>query len=139
MIQILEKMQSRFLELNSQKLVGDEKEEYMKALFDMRNGEVSEERLEESEATVMSIVKRFGKLLIIGDQLTVQSIECAIESRKDSSTDFKAFAYIMDVRLGDFHMEMNATIKNIGRLMPDESGHDPMSFSHFAHRQNLTI
>ena len=82
----------------------------------------------------MKIVERFGKLILLGDQLTVQSIENAFQSRKDSCTDFEAFNYIHVVKLGDFHMEMNAVIKSIQSMMPSESSIDKASLSYFARR-----
>ena len=62
------------------------------------------------------------------------SIETAIESRKDSCTDFEAFRYILAVRLGDFHMEMNAVIKHLERLMINESSKDRMTLGYFAQK-----
>ena len=91
------------------------------------------ERVREAEQSVMNIVKRYGKLIIIGDQLTVQSIENAMESRKNDSTDFEKFQYISAVRLGDFHLEMNVIIQNIQRLMPSESSVNRGSLGYFAH------
>ena len=64
----------------------------------------------------------------------MQSIETAIESRKGSWTDFESFNYIAAVRLGDFHIEMNTTIKNIQSLMPSESSEDQMTLSYFAQK-----
>ena len=71
MVQILEELQTRYLELLSEKLSGRDKEEFTSALFDMRSSEVSGERLQEAEQVVMSVVDRLGKLIVIGDQLTV--------------------------------------------------------------------
>ena len=64
----------------------------------------------------------------------VASIESAMESRKDSVTDFEAFRYISAVRLGDFHTEMNMIIKDYQRLMPSESSKDKLTLSYFAQR-----
>ena len=71
MVKILETLSLRYLELLSQRLSGNEKSEYARALFDMRSGKVSSERLTEAETTVMRTVEKFGKLIIFGDQLTV--------------------------------------------------------------------
>ena len=64
----------------------------------------------------------------------MQSIENAIESRKGSLTDIEKLRFILVVRLGDFHLEMNAVIKNIQCLIPSESSLDKCSLSYFAHR-----
>ena len=64
----------------------------------------------------------------------MQSIETALESRKGSWTDFEAFNYILAARLGDFHIEMNATIKNMQSLMPSESSEDQLTLSYFAQK-----
>ena len=82
----------------------------------------------------MKVVQNHGKLVIFGDQLTVQCIETAIESRKESCCDFEGFRYIGGVRLGDFHLEMNATIKNIQRLMPTESSRDEHTLGYYSQR-----
>ena len=66
--------------------------------------------------------------------LQVKCIETAIECRQDSCTDFEAFKYIMVVRLGDFHMEMNMVIKSIQKLMPSDSSRDSLSLSYFSQR-----
>ena len=71
MVKILEALSLRYLELLSERLTGREKSEYSRALFDMRSGKVSSDRLTEAEQTVMRTVERFGKLIIFGDQLTV--------------------------------------------------------------------
>ena len=73
MVRILELLQMRFLELLVAKLDEVEKEIYMKALFDIRSGDISGTRFEEAEGVVMNIVERFGKLILIGDQLTVNN------------------------------------------------------------------
>ena len=62
-------------------------QEYCKALYDMRSGEVSLDRLREAEKQVWKIVEREGGLIFIGDLLTVVGIETAIESVKDSWTN----------------------------------------------------
>ena len=77
MVRILEKLSMRYLELIAEKLEGFEKKTYSDALFDMRSGNSCAERLEEAEAYVMDIVMRFGKLLLLGDQLTVSQISLA--------------------------------------------------------------
>ena len=61
----------RYLELLVEKLEGPEKSKYSQALFDMRSANSCADRLEEAEAFVMDIVSRFGKLILLGDQLTV--------------------------------------------------------------------
>ena len=71
MVQILEQLSMRYLELLSERLEDHEKSEYSRALFDSRSGNVSYERLLEAEQLVMETVERFGKLIIFGDQLTV--------------------------------------------------------------------
>ena len=71
MVRILELLSMRYLELLSEKLEGLEKEIYTRALLDMRAGDSSPERVKEAEVDVMKIVDRYGKLLVIGDQLTV--------------------------------------------------------------------
>ena len=71
MVKILEILIMRWLKLLAEKLEGSEKEIYCKALFDMRSPDVDESRLREAEAFVMKIVDYFGKLILIGDQLTV--------------------------------------------------------------------
>ena len=71
MVQILEQISMRYLELISERLEGHAKSEYNRALFDSRSGNVSYERLTEAEQIVMETVERFGKLIIFGDQLTV--------------------------------------------------------------------
>ena len=71
MVRILERLQYRYLELLSERLVDQEKDEYTKAVFDMRNKEVSETRLIQSQEIVMRIVEKYGRLMLVGDQLTV--------------------------------------------------------------------
>ena len=81
MVKILEHLQHRFLELIAERLEDKEKEVYKKAYFETRSGEVEFDRMREAEDIVMDVVERFGKLVVSGDQLTVQSIETALESR----------------------------------------------------------
>ena len=71
MVNILQQLSTRYLELLCEKLSGDHKESFMNAVHDMRSGNVSLERLREAEKCVMDVVMEYGKLLIIGDQLTV--------------------------------------------------------------------
>ena len=71
MVKILEMLSMKYLELLVERLEGEEKEEYKKAVFDMRSMERSEEEIKEAEKCVMRVVEKFGKLLLIGDQLTV--------------------------------------------------------------------
>ena len=71
MVKILEILSMRYLELLAERLEDKEKEEYTKAVFDMRSGDVSYERILEAQKCVMKVVEEFGKLLLIGDQLTV--------------------------------------------------------------------
>ena len=74
MVTILETMSMKYLELLAERLEGDTKTSYEKALFDMRSKKVGLERIQEAEKTVMEIVDNFGKLVIIGDQLTVDLV-----------------------------------------------------------------
>ena len=71
MVKILEILSMRYLELLAERLEDEAKEEYTKAVFDMRSGDVSYERILEAQKCVMKVVEKFGKLLLIGDQLTV--------------------------------------------------------------------
>ena len=71
MVQILEILSMRYLELLVEKLDDTQKQIYSQALFDMRSGKVTAQELYEAEKKVMEIVNRFGKLIIFGDQLTV--------------------------------------------------------------------
>ena len=73
MVRILELVQMRFLELLVAKLDDGDKEIYIKALFDIRSGDVRGTRFEEAKGEVMNVVERFGKLILIGDQLTVNN------------------------------------------------------------------
>ena len=66
------------------------------------------------------------------------SIETAIESRKGSWNDFESFKYILAVRLGDFHLQMNAVIKNLVALMPPKSSKNVGSLAYFANRIVVT-
>ena len=50
----------RYLEMLAQRLEGEEKEEYEKAVFDMRSMESSEEDVVKAEKFVMKVVDRFG-------------------------------------------------------------------------------
>ena len=59
-------------------------------------------------------------------------MENAIESRKDSWTDFESFKYVLAIRLGDFHLEMNAVIKNYQNLMKSETSKDQGTLASFA-------
>ena len=59
------------MELLCEKLSGDEQLIFMNAVHDMRSGNASLERFREAEICVMDAVTKYGKLLIIGDQLTV--------------------------------------------------------------------
>ena len=71
MVQILELLSMRFLELLVEKLNEPEKQIYSQALFDMRSGKVTLEELRLAEKKVMNVVNKFGKLILFGDQLTV--------------------------------------------------------------------
>ena len=71
MIEIIEETNMQYLKLLSQRLDGSDKKDYEQALFDMRSANVSSERLKEAELKVTDIVKRFGKQIVLGDQLTV--------------------------------------------------------------------
>ena len=71
MVQILELLSKRFLELLVEKLDEPQKQIYSQALFDMRSGKVTVEELRSAEKKVMDVVNRFGKLILFGDQLTV--------------------------------------------------------------------
>ena len=68
----------------------------------------------------------------------VASIETAIESRKGSWSDFESFKYILAVRLGDFHLQMNAVIKNLVTLMPPKYSKDIGTLAYFANRIVVT-
>ena len=73
MVNILQQLSKRYLELLCEKLSGNEKLIFMNAVHDMRSGNVSLQRLREAEMCVMDAVTKYGKLLIIGDQLTVST------------------------------------------------------------------
>ena len=71
MVRILLVNQKRYLELLSEKLEGEDKATYTNALFDIRSESVSLTRFQEAETQVWEVVNKYGKLLLIGDQLTV--------------------------------------------------------------------
>ena len=53
-------------------------------------------------------------------------------SRTNAWSDFELFKYILGVRLGDFHTEMNVVMKSIQKLMPDFSSRDNLSLGFFS-------
>ena len=122
MIKILEKLSMTYLKLLAEKLEAKEKEDYSQALFDIRNPEIDNDCLRQAERVVMTVVEKHGKLLLVGDQLTVVCIESAMQARKDHTTDFESFKYILGVKPGNFHLEMNVVIKNYQSLMKTISG-----------------
>ena len=100
-IRILSKLQWRYLSLLSERLEDKDKENYSKALHDIGSESVSLEDVREAEKVVMKEVERFGKLILYGDQKTVEDVQIALEARKDGVTDLEAFNYILIIIIGE--------------------------------------
>ena len=99
-IRILSKLQWRYLSLLSERLEDKDKKNYSKALHDIGSESVSLEDVREAEKVVMKEVERFGKLILYGDQKTVEDVQIALEARKDGVTDMEAFNYILIIIIG---------------------------------------
>ena len=100
-IRILSKLQWRYLSLLSERLEDEDKENYSKALHDIVAESVPLEDLRKAEKVVMKEVERFGKLILYGDQKTVEDVQIALEARKDGVTDLEAFNYILIIIIGE--------------------------------------
>lgn len=129
---ILETILWRFLFLLGHRLQEDEKQKYWAAMVTMRRPGIEPEELEEAEKTVDSVVLRFGKCIIYGDQLSVDSAQDSFESRKIDATMFERFEWILVLWMGDLHIQMSGCTKHHTALYPVLSSVDPCTMGRFA-------
>ena len=134
-IKVLEILIRRYLTLLAERLENKEdKERYSRALSDLTSESVSIEELRKAEGIIKEVISNYGKLILFGDQKTVEDVQTAIEARKDGFTDLESFAYIMIVIPGDFHLEMAATMKTAEVLLSTTSSHNKLTLGALASR-----
>ena len=134
-IKVLEILIKRYLTLLAERLENKEdKERYSRALSDLTSESVGMEELRQAEGVVTEVIKMYGKLILFGNQKTVEDVQTAIEARKDGFTDLEAFAYIMIVIPGDFHLEMAATMKTAEVLLSTTSSQNKLTLGALASR-----
>jgi len=86
MLVILDTLLVKRLSLLAQRLEGEEKQVYSAALLKVQSVASTDDELKNAEATINSIVDRFGGLIVWGDQLTVKKALEAVGSRKEDYT-----------------------------------------------------
>jgi hypothetical protein len=129
---ILETILWRYLSLLTERLEGPEREAYSAALMAMRREGVQEAELRAAEKVVDTVVQRYGRLILWGDQLTVKNAHLAIGARKDDWTMFERLHdWILIVLLGDLHILMSLVGKNAKALMPEMTSRFPGTFGRF--------
>jgi hypothetical protein len=133
-IQVLSQLIRRFLTLLAERLEDEAKAAYNKALFDITNEDSSLEELRAAEQVIEAVLEKYGKLILFGDQKTVDDVQTAIEARKDGFTKLESFAYVMIVIPGDFHVEMSATMKTAEVMLSTFSSNNPLTIGQLATR-----
>jgi hypothetical protein len=133
-IQVLKQLIQRFLTLLAERMDEDEKAAYSQALFLVTSEDVEEEEVRAAEQVVKVKLEQYGKLILFGDQKTVEDTQTAIEAMKYGFTELESLAYIMIIIPGDFHLEMSATIKNAEVLLASFSSQNALSLGQLASR-----
>jgi hypothetical protein len=87
-----------------------------------------------AEQVIEAVLETYGKLILFGDQKTVDDVQTAIEARKDGFTKLESFAYVMIVIPGDFHVEMSATMKTAEVMLSTFSSNNPLTIGQLATR-----
>lgn len=79
-IQVLKQLIQRFLTLLAERMDEDEKAAYSQALFLVTSEDVEEEEVRAAEQVVKVKLEQYGKLILFGDQKTVEDTQTAIEA-----------------------------------------------------------
>ena len=132
MLVILDTLLVKRLSLLAQRLEGEEKQVYSAALLKVQSVASTDDELKNAEATINSIVDRFGGLIVWGDQLTVKKALEAVGSRKEDYTKLERLDYISIVLLGDLHIIMAMVCKSFRALMPTETTENRGTFGSLA-------
>ena len=136
-LKIIKKLQYRYLSLLAERLEGEEKGRFTRAVSNISDQFLSREGFTMAQELIGGIVSRFGQLIVFGDQKMYDDVLTAIEAMKDGATDLESFAYILIVIIGDFHLEMASTTKTLEALLPSISSENPLNLGQLATRVGI--
>ena len=128
MIKILEKLSDVLLEAVAMSV--HDREAFRRDVSLMKNKDAPRDNRKEADLRVWEEVKRYGRIVIKGDLLTLERLESAKQARRRTSTLYEKLAYIMVARVGMMHASLNkVTIDFQSRLQDEHNVDDKLSIS----------
>ena len=140
MIVLLEGLMERYLNLLSERLPEEDKEKFIRAKKHIEKQDCSLEDLRRNEEILCGYVAEQGELILHGDLLSIEAASTALRLRKSALTVLERLQFIKHLRIGDFHLEMSKTMKDLPALMPEITNTDDMgTLAYFLNYLGKTI